>query len=117
MNVTTVVCRYGVAFPGRYCAFVVLDGDVTSWDCSHLHHTPTAAAKCLRRLEREAWVFLTSAMIVRVSEAASADPEPLYEATVTYSSLERAQTGRTSSSRRFRRPYAAVTPLTESGVS
>lgn len=52
MNLTTQVVPAQYT-PGRWETVLVIDGELTTFSCSHVHHTPEAAAKCLMQvLER-----------------------------------------------------------------
>lgn len=77
MNVTTAITT-DRAFPDRWTASIVLDGDLTSWDCSHLHHSPAAAEKCRDKIARKVEAFLDGATVTRIGDSGSGDP--LYEA-------------------------------------
>lgn len=113
MNVTTVVCRTA---PGsyrreeRFSAYALLDGVLTSWDCSHLHHSDRAAQKCLDQLQRHVTAFLCGATVTRLPVGPHNRNPDLYEVKAEYNALERAQTGCTGRSRRFVMPYSGVAP-------
>lgn len=114
MKVETIITTAGASFPGRYCASVVLDGSVTSWDCSHLHHSTAAAQKCLHSLCRKADEFLDGAEITRIGDTNSVAAEPLYEAAKDEIRppsrlIQRETVVRVS--RRFSLPYADAQPV------
>jgi hypothetical protein len=77
MKVETVTCSYDLYGGGRYGVFLRLDGALTSWDCSHLHHSPKAAEKCHRALSEHAGPFLADATVTAIGTAMVPD---LYEA-------------------------------------
>lgn len=107
MDIETVTCSYGTQYGGgRYGVFLVLDGALTSWDCSHLHHSAKAALACHRSLRKHAerWLAQPTLTLVQVPSEAG----HLWEA--RYDSSAEPGFG-TTASRRFRWPYDEVEPL------
>lgn len=54
MNVTTEVRQNSWSKHPTWSAFVLIDGDLTSWDCTHLHQSEARAIMCLGQLEDDA---------------------------------------------------------------
>jgi len=61
MIASTVVVRSYDRYAGeRWAAHVVLDDQITSWTCSHGHHSRGPAEKCRTRMQREADALLAA---------------------------------------------------------
>jgi hypothetical protein len=115
VKIETVVCR---SAPGsyapeeRFSVHARIDGALTTWSCSHLHHSERAATKCVGQFDRYVHAFLSEAQVTRIPYGPHCRTHDLYEARIDYSVPERVSTGRTGRSLRFAMPYDGVTPVT-----
>lgn len=117
MNVETVICAYDDSSSygkGCYGAFAILDGVLTDWDCTHLHHSARAARKCLSSTRRrvEDWLGQPGVTITPLpaSETYGA-AEGLYE--IEFKEQSDYSSRFLSHSRRFRMPYDGAAPVAE----
>lgn len=91
---TVEVQEHGASFPGRYVARMLLDCTPTSLDCTHLHHSPEQATRCVRKVERAIAAFVDDPTFVEIDLGTTPDGCPLIE-------WVRVTGERTRTSRRF----------------
>lgn len=81
-EVTAEVIRYDElrswGTDDRWVVAARLDGQLTDIECSHLHHTPEAAQKCLTKVERKATMIVTTGHLVQLDHLSGAG-EVMYE--------------------------------------